>query len=169
MENSKKAEALNGMFSGATFNDSVVVGVAEAGSTVCYQKLEGKDEEQAAEAASSAKKVIIDYVNRLLPLVKDEYQKSYDDLWNGILEIKEVKLLVYDKGRQQDTSFNRNLVAQIVHQISDLIYLPTANATQMAECLEPGKGVDHSVRQKLGEAPESVIKKSIERYIEGFK
>lgn len=169
MGNSKKAEMLNGMFSGATFNDSVVVGVAEAGSTVCYQTLKGKDEEEKAQEASSAKKIIIDYVNRLLPLVKEEYQKSYDDLWNGILEIKEVKLLVYKKGRQQETTFNRNLVAQIVHQISDLIYLPTANATQMAECLEPGKGVDHSVRQKLGETPDKVIKKSIEKYIEEFK
>lgn len=158
-----------GMFEGAQLTNCTQNFIWGNETVHVHSNGEKQDEEQAAETASSAKKVIIDYVNRLLPLVKDEYQKSYDDLWNGILEIKEVKLLVYDKGKQQDTSFNRNLVAQIVHQISDIIYLPTANATQMAECLEPGKGVDHSVRQKLGETPDKVIKKSIEKYIEEFK
>ena len=43
MEESKKAELLKGMFANATFNDSVVVGVAEAGSTVCYHTIKGKD------------------------------------------------------------------------------------------------------------------------------
>lgn len=37
MEESKKAELLKGMFAGASFSQSVVVGIAEAGSTVCYQ------------------------------------------------------------------------------------------------------------------------------------
>jgi hypothetical protein len=36
MDDSKKAELLKGMFAGATFYKSVVAGVAESGSTVCY-------------------------------------------------------------------------------------------------------------------------------------
>ena len=47
MEESKKAAMLQGMFAGATFNKSVVVGIAEAGSTVCYQdKLEETRQEK---------------------------------------------------------------------------------------------------------------------------
>jgi hypothetical protein len=35
----------------------------------------------------------------------------------------------------------------------------------MAECLEPGKGQEHSVRQKLGESPEKPIKTAVEAYL----
>ncbi len=46
MDDSKKAELLKGMFAGATFYKSVVAGVAESGSTVCYEK---NDEEKKRE------------------------------------------------------------------------------------------------------------------------
>lgn len=42
MNEKQKAEVTNGMFAGATFVDSVVVGVAEAGSEVFYNKGEKK-------------------------------------------------------------------------------------------------------------------------------
>lgn len=44
MEESKKAELLRGMFAGTTFQNSVVVGVAESGSTVCYQGVRAEKE-----------------------------------------------------------------------------------------------------------------------------
>lgn len=40
MEENKKAELMKGMFEGATFYKSVVAGVAESGSTVCYEKFD---------------------------------------------------------------------------------------------------------------------------------
>ena len=43
--------------------------------------------------------------------------------------------------------------------------MASANTVQMAECLEPGKGVNHPVRQKLGEVPCKTIKKSVEKYM----
>ena len=54
--------------------------------------------------------------------------------------------------------------AQLIHQV-DVIYLPTANTVQMATYLEPEKGVDHPVRQKLGEAPDKDIKNAIADYM----
>lgn len=39
MNEKQKAEVTNGMFAGATFVDSVVVGVAEAGSEVFYNSV----------------------------------------------------------------------------------------------------------------------------------
>ena len=115
----------------------------------------------------SVKTAIMEYVKRLLPLVKEEYKRSYELLWQKILELKEVKLLVYNKGKQQDTTFNRNLVAQIIHQLGSRIYTD-AKPVNMVEYLEPGKGRDHSVRQKLGELPEKVVAKTIEEVIKGY-
>jgi hypothetical protein len=38
----------------------------------------------------------------------------------------------------------------------------------MAECLEPGKGIDHSVRQNLGESPEKDVKKAVEEFMKSI-
>ena len=124
-----------------------------------------KEEKKSGESASCSKEAIMEYVGRLKPVVKTEYQADYDTIWEGILELTQVRTLVYNKGKQQDTTFNRNLVAQIIHQVSDWLYLPTANTVKMAEYLEPEKGIEHPVRQKLGESPERDGKKAIEAYV----
>jgi hypothetical protein len=124
-----------------------------------------KEEKKSGESASCSKEAIMEYVGRLKPVVKAEYQTEYDTIWEGILELTQVRTHVYKKGKQQDTTFNRNLVAQIIHQVSDWLYLPTANTVKMAEYLEPEKGSEHPVRQKLGESPERDVKKAIEAYV----
>ncbi len=124
-----------------------------------------KEEKKSGESASGSKEAIMEYVSRLKPVVKAEYQTEYDTIWEGILELTQVRTLIYNKGKQQDTTFNRNLVAQIIHQMSGWLYLPTANTVKMAEYLEPEKGSEHPVRQKLGESPEKTVKKAIEEYI----
>ncbi len=111
---------------------------------------------------------IMDYVNRLKPIVNNQFLNNYNAIWTDILEERDVKQLIYNKGKQQDTTFNRNLVAQIIHQIAPLVYVPTANTVVMAELLEPGKGVSHPVRQKLGEAPEKHIKKLIDNTLKQY-
>lgn len=95
----------------------------------------GEQQKKEHEAAQGNKAAIMEYVDRLKPMVKREFAETYDQLWDGILELREVKLQVYKKGKQQDTTFNRNLVAQIIHQISELVYMPTANTVKMAEWL----------------------------------
>ena len=116
--------------------------------------------EERTCTTNTHKEAIMNYVDRLKPIVKAEYQSRYEELWDELLELHEVKLQVYDKGKQQDTTFNRNLVAQIIHMMKDKLYLSSVNAAQMAEHLEPGKGVAHSVRQKLGEDPKAPIRRS---------
>ena len=110
------------------------------------------------------KEEIIDYVGRLKPMVRYDWLDRYDQLWLGILELKEVKTLVYNSGKQQGTKFNRNLVAQITHLMGNTIFVST-NTVKMANYLEPSKGSDHPVRQKLGEAPDKEVKKSVEEYM----
>lgn len=124
-----------------------------------------EEEKNMPDAAlAKGKEAIMEYVDRLKPMVKEEYLQGYDEIWLGILELKEVKAVIYDKGKQQDTTFNRNLLAQIIH-LADVIYKPTANTVQMAQYLEPEKGIDHPVRQKLGEIPDKPIKKAVESYL----
>jgi hypothetical protein len=42
------------------------------------------------------------------------------------------------------------------------VYAVGVSDQQFAEYLEPGKGKNHSVRQKLGESPDGPVKKAIE-------
>lgn len=126
----------------------------------------GEDNSEEAAPVLGTKNSIMEYVNRLKPLVKDDFKKEYDEFWMQILDIEEVKQQVYNKGKQQDTTFNRNLVARIIHQIGDKVYLVGINDQQYAEYLEPGKGKNHSVRQQLCLMPEAPVKRAIERFLE---
>ena len=124
-----------------------------------------------AQAASSSKnssaeetqpatrnpQLIIDYVMRLHPShVRQEWQEKYQALWESILELPPVACKVDDKGRQQGTTFNRNLVANILHLLAERRVLTiNANPTEMAKLLEGDANA--SVRAKLGEMPEKVI------------
>ena len=83
----------------------------------------------------------------------------------GILDLSEVSKRVFNKGKQQDTTFNRNLVAQITHLMIEPMFVPSVKVAQMAEQLEPEKGVDHPVRKKLGESPDKKIKILVENYL----
>ena len=139
----------------------------ESGAKAVYQEQHFQGSHKDTTAGSDhkqGKEAIMEYVGRLKPVVREQYLARYDEIWAGILEISQVKAVIYDKGKQQDTTFNRNLLAQIIHQV-DMLYLPTANTVQMATHLEPEKGADHPVRQKLGEVPDISIKKAIEDYI----
>ena len=88
--------------------------------------------------------------------VSKEWQDKYEGLWKQILELPAVAEKIYDKGRQQGTTFNRNLVANILHlMVEKKVLALTANATKMAEVLEGDANA--SVRAKLGEMPEKKI------------
>lgn len=153
---------LKGLFEGGHFPNAQINILPGDGVHVSYESAEKKVK---GESEPASKDAIMDYVKRLTPVVREEYQSIYGDLWLGILDVKEVKLQVYNKGKQQGTTFNRDFVAQIIHQLGNRIYLSDANAVVMAEHLEPEKGKDHPVRQKLGESPDKSIKKAIEAFL----
>ena len=117
------------------------------------------------QPATRNPQLIIDYVMRLHPShVRQEWQDKYQALWNDVLELPAVADKIYDKGRQQGTTFNRNLVGNILHLMADKKVLSiTANATKMAEMLEGDTNA--SIRGKLGEMPPREIEKAVERLI----
>ena len=108
-----------------------------------------------------SKKSILEYVMRLHPLhVREEWREKYQALWEEILELPAVSATIYNKGKQQGTTFNRNLVANILHLMAEKKVLAlTANATKMAEMLEGDTNA--SVRAQLGVMPPNVVKNAI--------
>ena len=146
-------------------------GQMNVGGGTIHVHVQGKEhvvEEQAENATCNPqpdKKSIIDYVMKLHPVyVSKEWQDKYEWLWKQILELTAVAEKIYDKGRQQGTTFNRNLVANILHLMAEKKVLAiTANATKMAEVLEGDANA--SVRAKLGELPLRVIEQAVESLI----
>ena len=146
-------------------------GQMNVGGGTIHVHVQGKQqvvEEQAENATCNPqpdKKSIIDYVMKLHPVyVSKEWQDKYEWLWKAILELPVVAEKIYDKGRQQNTTFNRNLVGNILHLLADKKVLAiTANATKMAEVLEGDANA--SVRAKLGEMPSRAIEQAVESLI----
>lgn len=158
-------DSLRGLFEGGNFTNTQINIIPGDGAQISYEAPKKEVGKMSDASMEQGKEAIMEYVDRLKPLIRQEYQERYDEIWMGILELKEVREEVYDKGKQQDTTFNRNLVAQIFHMMADKICLPAIKVSHMAERLEPDKGVDHPVRKKLGEAPDKPIKKSVETYL----
>jgi len=142
-------------------------GQMNVGGGTIHVHVQGKEhvvEEQAENATCNPqpdKKSIIDYVMKLHPVyVRKEWQDKYEWLWKQILELPAVADRIHDKGRQQGTTFNRNLVANILHLMAEKKVLTiTANATKMAEVLEGDANA--SVRAKLGEMPSRAIEQAV--------
>ena len=154
-------DKLKGLFEGGNFPNAQINILTGDGIHISYKS----SEEKKVEPEPASKDAIMEYVKRLMPVVREEYQSVYSEMWLGILDVKEVKLQVYNKGKQKGTTFNRDFVAQIIHQLGSRIYMPEANAVVMAEHLEPEKGKDHPVRQKLGESPDKSIKNAVEAFL----
>lgn len=155
-------EMLRGMFEGGNFPNAQINVLTGDGVQVSYESSKRREKD---DSVTTSKDAVLEYVRRLMPVVKEEYRDNYETIWTGILELEAVRVKIYDKGKQKDTTFNRNLLAQMIHQVSSVLYVPTANTVQMSEYLEPQKGVDHPVRQKLGESPERTIKNAIDDYL----
>ena len=116
---------------------------------------------------SALRQQILSYVGSLKGLVSSVWKSRYTRMWNDILDLDVVSVEVYEPGRQQGTNFNRNLVANIIHNLGSRgIYGDSKNynAAQFAEMLESSK--EHSVRAALGVDPSQKIVSRLDRYFE---
>lgn len=163
MTTEQKLDFAAALLKGACLDRTQINIILESGTKISYND-HLTNECDKPQTNQHLKQMIMEYVGRLKPMVRKQYQQTYDQMWTDILDLKEVKLQVYNRGKQQDTSFNRNLVAQIMHMMGNVVYT-SDNTVLMANYLEPSKGKDHPVRQKLGEVPEKPIKKVVDEYI----
>ena len=114
------------------------------------------------------RKEILNYVSCIRPFVKDGLKDKYMQMWDDILNLSVVEERIYNPGKQQNTNFNRKLVAEILHFLdSKKIYKAPFNAKAMAEALE--HDWEHSVRRELAVDPSDDIKDAITQLLNSKK
>ncbi len=107
---------------------------------------------------------IMHYVGNLKPYVAPEWKNRYESLWQSVLDIPQVATLVYEPGKQKDTTFNRNLVANILCMMCNKGIISKNNATTLTFALENDK--DHSVRAQLRLEPgDKEIEEAVRRLL----
>ena len=110
-------------------------------------------------------KEILHYVSQIRHKLKAEMDKRYEHLWVRIVEHEAFAVELYDPGKQQCT-FNRNLVANIIHYLdSKGFYEEPYSAAAMTRALENGED-QHPVRKALGADPEPQFSKIIDEILE---
>ena len=97
------------------------------------------------------KSEIMTYVSRIKQCVAKEWKNRYETTWRSVLDIPEVKSIVFSPGKQKDTLFNRNLVANIIYIMCNAGFYTETNATALTVALEGDK--EHSVRGQLAKEP----------------
>lgn len=118
----------------------------------------------------AATRAAMEYVGRLHEMVTPAWASRYMDLFKQIFALPQVRVNIAVVGKQQGTSFNRNMVANVVQMMlqEQDIFLPTANPSRMAEKLEHNK--DHSVKAALGAVPQDKqLKEAVKTVIKESK
>lgn len=164
MEDKYNLDRLRGLFEGGSFPNAQINVLTGDGVQISYESPKKKAQEERYEGV---KQSVMDYVGRLMPVVEADYREQYEIIWKEILEQDAVSQVVYDRGRQQGTLFNRKLVAQISHMMVGGVIIKNTTDVKMAELLEPEKGKDHSVRGALSVSPEDKqVKKAVKEVLE---
>lgn len=126
----------------------------------------------ATSDKESIRAQIIEYVGKTLLLVSDDWRSRYMGLWDDILNIPEVDAEIYKKGKQVGTTFNRAMVANIIHYLGNYQGIKKGmfkkwDAKNIAVHLE-GTG-ECSTRTHLGSNPSTIIQKAIFKLINSQK
>lgn len=109
---------------------------------------------------------ILCYVGKTLPLVMYDWKDKYMALWADILAIPAVDAVVYKKGRQQKTSFNRKEVLHIICYLGKYanggigIFEDNYVATNIALLFKDG--CEKTTRPELGFQPSMTVRKAID-------
>lgn len=152
MGDKNNLDSLRGLFEGGNFPNTQINILTGDGVQVSYESPNKRAQDEKFEGI---KQSVMDYVTKLMPVVATEYKEVYQKMWLEILEKDAVSKIVYERGRQQGTLFNRNLVAQISNMMqTDGVFIKKTTDVKMAELLEPEKGKSHPVRGALGTPPE---------------
>ena len=158
-------DKLMGLFEGGNFPNAQINILTGDGIHISYESSEKKRKELKQEGVRQA---VMDYVGRLMPVVAADFRDHFGKIWQEILEQEAVSRVIYERGSQKGTLFNRNLVAQISHLmvIGGIIPKDTTDV-RLAELLEPEKGKNHSVRGALAMSPDDKrVKKAVFEVLE---
>ena len=109
---------------------------------------------------------ILTWVSKVRPLLVDAWKAEYQNIWNDILNMQEVKEKVYDPGKQKNTNFNQYLVGNILYFMfedcgawsEDKEY----NASEV--CMKLIGTTEHQLRKELAKFPPEEIKNRLHDY-----
>ena len=108
---------------------------------------------------------IMRYVGNLRQYVSEEWKNRYEATWHAILDLPAVAAVIYEPGKQKDTSFNRNLVVNIIYIMCRVGIITETNATKLSEVLEGNK--DHPVRAQLRTEPtDTALLRAVRKLLE---
>lgn len=151
------------------------VGVYNNATTIHNTYMDGKlvrmEQDAPVTDTECIRKEIIDYVGKSLGLVEEKWKPVYMELWDDILDLKEVSADVYDRGRQQNTTFNRKLVLNIIYYLGNFrkngsgMY-GSYNASTVVSQLE--SNTNCSSRIELGLQPSKAIRDAIDRLLQTY-
>ena len=106
------------------------------------------------------------YVENTLPFVNQAWKGKYMKLWADILLLPEVDAIIFDRGKQEGTCFNRKEVAHIICYLGKYAdggcgIFEQYVAKQIASCFHDGK--EASIRPELGFRPSKEIQHAIDK------
>jgi len=111
---------------------------------------------------------ILQYVENTLRFVNHAWKDKYMALWADILALPEVSAVIFDKGMQEGTRFNRREVAHIIcylgkYSNGGIGIFENYVATHIAASFKDGK--ESTVRPELGFRPSKEIQNAIDQLI----
>lgn len=109
---------------------------------------------------------ILTFVSKVRPLLDDAWKADYQNIWQDILNMQEVKEKIYDPGKQKNTNFNQYLVGNILYFMfedcgacsEDKEY----NASEV--CMKLIGTTEHQLRKELSKFPPEEIKNRLHDY-----
>ena len=115
------------------------------------------------------KAAILNYVNRIAPLLKKEWMNGWERFWKGLLDIDVIENEICRIGKQQGTTFNRNFVCKVIHYLACKdFYNGSYNPSEMTRALEHND--QHAIRTTaLCYDPDESVCKRIDNYVDNFK
>ena len=127
-------------------------------------------EEDPVIDKATVKKEILKDVSKLLGMVWKEKQPVFIDLWNDIIDLKEVRYDIYSPGKNKDKLYKRSLVAGIIHFIGSdenncLGWFKDYNASEIARTLLGSS--EKSIRGELGSQPPTEVMDAIRKLVNG--
>ena len=105
---------------------------------------------------------LLQYIDRIRNFFTDSWKANYRQVWGEIIDNPTVSAIIYNKGRKVGTTFNRDLVGNIINYLGHHGMINKWNASQITIALENTK--EHSVRMALGIDPPANIIEVLKTY-----
>lgn len=109
---------------------------------------------------------ILTFVSKVRPLLDEAWRADYQKIWEDILNMQEVKEIIYDPGKQKKTNFNQYLVGNILYFMFEDCGACSDNKEYNASevCMKLIGTTEHQLRKELSKFPPDEIKNRLHDY-----